>query len=105
LSEDSYRPLPASRALRRARLIVNLPLAVAMAVMLLAGYRLGLSIYRLDDATVTSEVVVGSILWGLVVATWIAVAISVHPDNGRVAAWLLGCGLSLVLGLTLGSWP
>lgn len=105
MSDDSYRPVPASRALRRAQVIVYGPLLSAMAVMLLAGYRVGLSIYRLADTTVYGGLGAVGVVVGVFVAIWIAGAISVHPHKAVVAAWLLGCGMSLILGLTLGSWP
>ncbi len=52
MSEHPFRAIPPGRALQRAQVIMYAPLVAAMVVMLFAGYRLGLSIYRLSDAYV-----------------------------------------------------
>lgn len=103
-NEHPFREIPPGRALRRAQLIVYAPLFLAMTVMLLAGFRLGLSpdVFQgsVEDRYAPAVLVAAAFL-----GIWLAVAISAHPDKVKLARWLLGCGMSLILGLTLGSWP
>lgn len=102
--EHPFRERPPGRALRRAQLIVYAPLAAAMGVMVLAGFRLGLSIEVLDGS-VDDRYAPGVLVGAFFIGIWIAASISVHPDKVKLLRWLLACGMSLILGMSLGSWP